>query len=469
MMALPERRVLGLTPFDQTIARVYINKVLVFPFPDANRQDEATRRLREGLAATTLKWPWVAGMVRPVASDKQKNLAELAYSVPASSVLRPDLFTVKRLEWSYSALSDAGVPPSVIDKHLLSPMPVYPTLNGTWPAFAMQANFIDGGLLLCMAFHHAVFDGSTGRLFFQAFGDAMRTGNLNPGIDHASLDRQLQISCGSVTDAFIAPSVEHLPVYDFTDRPRLARPSTPCVGRILTFTAAEVQRLKNEVSKLVSAEHGDKTFVSTNDCVCALIWTAVMTARRPRLSADAVAKFSFAVGTRAKIEPKLPATYTGNAMVNVVALAPIDDLQADAETGIIAPATLALAALEIRRALQSVDAAYVQSRLELFRRLPDPQAVDAAHKRAIDMPDSGLDCSSWRDQIAGIDFGIPGASPAPRWFRKTYSVTPGSCNILCRTGPDKEADWEVALVLSCEDMEKVCSAALLGPWLARVA
>ena len=175
----------------------------------------------------------------------------------------------------------------------------------------------------------------------------------------------------------------------------------------------------------------------------------------------------------------LPLTedYFGNGVVHVVATAKAHELFAgDASKNSIACGseipvnTVAEGALRMRRAVAEADSTYVHERLKTFSTLVDPGEVVRAYDVAIDNANTGIDFSSWRDQGADIDFNIPGTttSSVGTW-RKTWSPNEGAYNILPRKGGSKgNADWEVSLGLSVEDMDKVCSPAELGAWVTRI-
>ena len=124
----------------------------------------------------------------------------------------------------------------------------------------------------------------------------------------------------------------------------------------------------------------------------------------------------------------------------------------------------------MRQAVKGVDNVYVDERLKTFSTLSDPTEVSKAYTRAMDTSNTGIDFSSWRDQGAGIEFGIPGtATSSVGFWRKTWSPNDGAYNILPRKGGSKgDADWEISLGLSVTDMEKVCSQHELGSWVTRI-
>lgn len=263
---------------------------------------------------------------------------------------------------------------------------------------------------------------------------------------------------------YSAPRLEisDFPEYDFSSNDPTPLPN-PATARILTFQATKLKQLKAAVTARLSAL-GFQHHISTADCLGGLIWTSIARARQPRLSNDAILSYAIAVDIRSKTEPPLPPSYFGNAVVHALAVADLAELVTPSGPAIDMD-TIALAASRIRTALESVDDAYVHKRLALYAQVSDPTVIVQAFKRAIDMPNTGLDFSDWREQGADIEF-----SCEANWVRKTWSANEGAVNFLPRRGGrEGQADSEVLLALSGEDMDAVCSAAGgLVAWVSRV-
>lgn len=253
-----------------------------------------------------------------------------------------------------------------------------------------------------------------------------------------------------------------------------ARPATV---RILTFSASRMETLKAAVTQQLPHVAEIGAWVSTYDCLAALIWVAVVRARQHRLQPGTKVKFGMAVDIRTKTDPPLSIDYFGNAIVHTLTTSTVAELTntMDHDSGIdvetegdsaIDLRTIALAASSIRAAVLRVDKTYVQDRLHVFSKIVDPTLTAIAYKKALDMPNTGMDMSSWQDQGADLDFGIPGASKSPEFVRKTFSANEGACNILPRKGGSRSnADWEVLLGLNVADMEAACSKGELGAWI----
>ena len=471
-------QVVDLSPFDQVISRLYVHKLFCFPFPDPDRRPEAVERLEQALSATVLKWPFITGDVVSAESDTQRNAVQIQYTKPSPSNIKQDVLVVKTLSdtefpWTYQQLSEAGMPLSVLDKALLSStVPDWTKPGEAYPVLSIQASFIDSGLILCFAFHHAVADGGSFCTFLKNFAAAVKDPPSPDSVVETVVPKRLGFIKTPIRDV---SALESFPEYDYKNVPALPPSSGNITTRVLTFKATTIQWLEEAIKDELKNIPDGPTWVSNIAVVSGLIWVAVVRARQARLDPLVTTKMGIAVNIRSVMNPKLPEDYFGNAIVHTNATAKVSEfISSSAKTGFDKPpinaATVALAAGKMRRAVQGVDSAYVHERLKAYSAVSDPAEVVKAYTRAMDTSNTGIDFSSWRDQGAEIEFGIPGAGTSKvDWWRKTWSPNEGAYNILPRKGYGKGlADWEVSLGLSVEDMTELCSESELGPWLSRV-
>lgn len=466
----------ALSPFDQTIPRLYVHKLFCFPFPNPDQQAEAVENLEQALSATISRWPFITGSVSPTETAAQYNAVQLRYNTPAPGEIGKDLLTIKTLAtsefpWTYEQLCGAGVPPSAFDKGVLSIVPEWPKPDQTYPALAIQANFIEGGLILCFGFHHAVADGSSFCTFLKAFAAATKNPQVSDAGTVMPVDKRLSYALNAECDV---PALNSFAEYNSTNAPVRPKASEEVTTRIFTFSATTVQKLEETIKEHLKKNPTGATFVSNIACLSSLIWVAVVRARRSRLSLAETTKIGIAVNARSFMEPRLPEEYFGNVVVHMNATAKVHELLHDRDSPLedeatdssISTATLALAASRMRQATQNVDSKYVSERLKTFSALADPTETSRAYTRAMDTSNTGLDFSSWRDQGADVEFAIPGTGTlAVHYWRKAWSPNEGAYNILPRKGGSKgTADWEVSLGLSVEDMERVCLGGELGAW-----
>ncbi len=470
-----------LSPFDQTMVRVFIHKLFCFPFPDPTLQAEAVEKLEQALSATILRWPFITGFVSPDESAAQQNAVKLEYDPPLSGNVGDHIFTVRNLSapeyaWAYDQLAEAGMPLKPMDKDVFSAVPEWPAPGQAYPALSIQANFIEGGLILCFAFHHTVADGGSFVTFLKEFAaatkmptrhDSAQVMPVEPRVAYAPRDG-------------VVRNLESFPEYDYTTAPVHHDKYKEITTRILKFSAATVQKLEADIKAELKKNPDAPSFVSNIACLSGLIWIAVVRARynrmpHNRLPASETTKIGIAVNARGVMTPKLPEDYFGDAVVHTNATAKVYellDVGEDATHALqpISVVALALAASRMREAVSKVDAAYVSERLKTLSSVSDVAEPCLLYTQAMDTTHTGLDFSSWRDQGADIEFGIPGIGTSTvDFWRKAWSPNEGAYNILPRKGGSKgPADWEVSLGLSMEDMDRVCSDAELGGWTSRI-
>ena len=92
-------------------------------------------------------------------------------------------------------------------------MPEHPKAEEVSPALGVQVNFVDGGLVLCLAFHHSVFDGMSEKLFLEVHAKSVRN-VTNP--EHAKIDTEAFKSL-TMEDNIRMASLDRSSEHDFTE------------------------------------------------------------------------------------------------------------------------------------------------------------------------------------------------------------------------------------------------------------
>jgi trichothecene 3-O-acetyltransferase len=462
---------IALSPFDQTIPRLYVHKLFCFPFPDPNLRDIAVNALQQALSVAILKWPFIIGHVAPIPDDEFK--VKLEYRTPTAGEIGDHVLTVRDLSapewpWAYDQLAEAGMPGSAMNMDVLSILPEWPNPGETYPALNIQANFMEGGLILCFAFHHAVADGASFCTFLKAFANAIKQPLMPEKAMLAPVANRLKYD---EMNAFYGRPLDNFSEYNTKSAKERHPRYYEITNRILAFSPSTVQQLEQRINDELKENPAGPSFASNIACLSALIWITVVRARRARLQPHETTRMGIAVNVRSIMKPALPEDYFGNAVVHTNAFATVTELLDGDYAGNLAPIstiTLALAAARMRLAVQRVDAKYVTERFNTFTALADPTETSKAYATAMDIGYTGLDFSSWRDQGADIEFDIPGAGTSSvHFWRKAHSPNEGAYNILPRKGGSKgTADWEVSLGLGKPDMEAVCSE--LKAWTTKI-
>lgn len=498
--------------------------------------------------------------------EEDKKMLEIRYAVPPLDAALSDLnvaigaFTAR--VWSdftpYARLAARGMPPKVLDCRQLT-MREEGVIDTYLPALRVQANFIPGGLLLAVVDVHPAVDGVGGEMVVEELARCLR-----PGAETMAAEEEKRVgaAAGARDDndvgyiirrnnnnnnntrgrqsAIAAASLHHqqqltIPEFELPDPQPTAEVSDSISAgnpsaRILTIRTATITSLKAAVMAELQATAAPGAFVSTHDVLSALIWTATMRARAPRLlhqqederpnphDLPLLTRFCTPVSARAKpaATPLIPPTYPGNAVVFAFATMPLAELLllgdpssstaptatttitltrttttttttigehidststrtrvAQARTTASIPA-LAHAALAIRRAVAAVDGGFVQRRVEAWSGLEDPRELLAVLGEKMDLRESGVFVTSWVGFGADVEWCIPGVSAAAgngikaEWVRKPWCEGEGGVNVMPRRGGTRggEEDWEVLVRLGERDMERFLE--VLGGVVVRV-
>lgn len=286
--------------------KLYTQLSLCFPLNDTASKSQITTTLTQGLERLTASFPWVAGQV---VNNSPEGYRIAAYQktprlVVKDAKLQNDMPTM-------DALRQAKFSAQMLDEAVVAPMNTLAAGDeGPAPVLAVQANFIEHGLLLTFVTQHNVMD-MTGmaeviRLFSKACHDEpftpeeIRIGNLDrrnliPFLDDSYApgpELDYQIVKPAPTDS--APTE--------TD----AGPLSQCNWSYFLFSANSLNQLKSEA---LGSLAGTSKFASTDDVLSSFIWQGVTKARLPRLTPSQNTTFARAIDPRRYLD--IPATYPG--------------------------------------------------------------------------------------------------------------------------------------------------------------
>lgn len=494
----PLRPLVLLTAVDQTMPSTYLRFLYIFPFPNHSARSFAAKYLQNRLQATIETWPILAGRVLPSASGTYYIAIE--YDNPPPKITRteedqnlnPKMFKQNVLDaskgWNlhyrdvdFQNFDFQNFEAESRDPTIFSQFPHHSAPGQSCPAMGLQANWLDGGLILCFAFHHAVADGYGIKQILERFAGRPFGGK---GL---GLTRPLASEWGCPSSPVIIQPVQ----YDFRRYEPMALPNEEQqthVSKTLRFTKASVDCLKMGVGLyLMMVPEGR---ISETDCLSAMIWICVMRSRWSRrrrvtqrgkkgvqeLRAHEVSCFNMTVNARKELYQPVPDDYIGNCHVVTTAAARVDELLAGSGKDM---EKIALIAIRIRYAIFAANADYVHQHCSwlgficthtnehffpdasYFERMPQWAIAGestAARDRALSPARTGLDCNSWADLPTNLDFGIPNVtSPrgVPEWVLKPWSTGPGTVDILPRKSVMGGAggDWNVLLRLTKADMD----------------
>lgn len=228
------------------------------------------------------------------------------------------------------------------------------------PVMVAQANFIKGGLLLTIAFHHSAGDATALETILSNWAQntaaVANDSNAFTSYDAQSNDRSslMQGTPPASMDGFpeyVLKPNEKQQTYSTDDKapPSAAFQLPPMACHIFYFSGAKLADLKREAAAY-----------STNDALCAFLWCQMTAARNPSsASSDIEGKVSalcYAVNIRGRTNPPLPPTYLGNGSIaSMTDRLPVSELLATAPEGDASANTtggLKQASVAIRTSLQ---------------------------------------------------------------------------------------------------------------------
>jgi hypothetical protein len=461
-------RVIQLSPIDQIQPRGYIRLILCFPLNDSASTSLLSHSLDIALNTTLYYWPIFGGTVALSTDCQQLGRLEVRYSTPPSHVkFHLKHLTLEEFPHTYGGLDKAGMPLSPLDENLLCSVPAAPQSADPVPAVLAQANFISGGLLMSICLHHAVTDGKGAFLFISALADACRSGfkATIPRMDPTSYLR-----AGIFHDSLGGPPDLHIAYKSIEQASATANGASSedseviYTNRLFTFSNASLKQLKQTVIDQLLDPIND--WVSTNDCLGALLWTTIARAQLPNLHNPKTSSIAVAVDVRGRARPPLSPTYAGSAVVHSIATSEISALTSSDGPS---PSQLAPLALSIRKSLHAVDSEHICQTVSLSKAFHDVRdfgfKIVPIHAHGAD-----LILTSWRDfPYYELDFGDLGK---PQWARKPWSRHAASIVVLPRDESiDKDSDEkgiEVVLLLREDDMHRLVGDLEFMKWVRRV-
>ncbi|KAK3304872.1 uncharacterized protein B0T15DRAFT_537893 [Chaetomium strumarium] len=250
----------------------------------------------------------------------------------------------------------AGVPIGKLDGKVLTPWPGLPQphgLAGPVPVIAVQANFIQGGLILILSSHHTMIDGTANFQLVKLLTTLLR-GDEIPAADLQQANRDRSRLIDLIPPSQPVKDHSHLrcpPGYQVVFP---TRPPTWCYFKV---PVASLSKL----AKTVTAQDPDRP-VTEDDVLHAFYWQRLCAVRLSRgMSADTVSKMSRAIDGRTALG--IPASYMGALVCSAITRLPV---------GQVASLTLGQTARVLRRELSQANTAWaVRSFATFIAREPD--------------------------------------------------------------------------------------------------
>ncbi|KAF5963126.1 trichothecene 3-o-acetyltransferase [Fusarium coicis] len=379
--------------------------ILGFKLLPETPRDAVTDALEKALRGLTHQINWLDGQV----AEKDGILLPVPWPKdgPQNQILRRK--DCDRVLPAMDDLIRRGVPISELDANIVSPFPGLNAghrLEPPVPIIRLQANFISGGVLLTMCFHHIVMDGTAAFQFIRHLACALEGKQISPtDLVQANRDR------GSVV-RLLSPGE---PIKDYTDLrrpPGFAYPpvsSTPawCYFRLPT---AALKALMTMARTQLSASTSPNSLLSENDVICAFCWQRISTVRLSTQNPGTVSKFSRAIDGR--LAGGIPLGYMGHMVYHANLRLPLQH---------IASSSLGDIAFRLRKALDSSNNEWtLRSYATFIARQPDKSLLLYGGKTN---PNTDLGATS---ALAGDDLRQTtfGALLGPSCFLRRPKTTP---------------------------------------------
>ncbi|KAJ5297114.1 uncharacterized protein N7443_008007 [Penicillium atrosanguineum] len=395
---MTEQNILDVQGQQPGLYKLYTQLCCVFPVAETSSQDAIISTLRSGMDRLRDSFPWLAGeVVNEDASDGNTGVYRIT---PSDSIP----LVVQDLQDDASAptmetLRKAGYPCSMLDENIFAPGLTLnlPTNFGLAAesafVFAIQANFIAGGLVLTSMSQHNVMDMTGQAQILDWLSKACYS--LPFTEEEVSLGNPDRTRAISLLDEPYEPGPELAPQM----LPQLEEPAGDLASSqllkstwaYLKFSALSLDELKSLATSTLP--YG---FVSTDDTICAFLWKCISRARIPRLQPGAKSTFARAVDVRQHVG--LPATYPGMLQNMTYSTNTLQDL---------GDTPLGTTAAELRAKLTSKDrdlAYATRSLLTYISRSKDK--TKTSPMASVDMS-SGIALSSWSKINAyDLDFNL---------------------------------------------------------------
>ncbi|RAL00831.1 uncharacterized protein BO80DRAFT_425232 [Aspergillus ibericus CBS 121593] len=393
------------TPLELIGPKGYIRYVFTFPLANDYNLEEVAGVLKAGYTAATQRLPVIASEAIPDPNARQGGVMKLQKVDESKDEavlvndMRTDAFP------SYADLRAQHFPVAAFDADTLCRGDVWPTPGEPLPISLIQANFIQGGLILAWNILHMAGDGTSFQIWMQVWAEECRRAQ---GLDIGESDV--------------------LPPVIFEDRERTMRssgrnpgrpedhpeyivlPVTPPAGippkmlsknhraQVFYFSPEALSALKAEASPANATEPTEVSWVSTNDALSALLWRTVMAVQWPleQLEGDPVSLFNIALNGRLRTDPPVHPDTLGCFLEYIGVSMPVRKM--------LGSASLADLAALIRQELQRLDGQFTDDVITLIEGLDDIRKIFPAS--LVDLPGFNCMLSSWIGfKLYDIDWG----------------------------------------------------------------
>lgn len=487
--------VFSLSSIDQSSIRVYIRYALCYPCDGDNASvTKITDRLTSALKRGVSYMPILAGKVYPVpaqadsadsrrhslveystrqypltvqrratvvqdASNEQRGRLEVRVTLDEVNAFKPTFKTLGKDEFphDFATLSQAGMPPNALIGDAFTPLPDKPEdSDGGSPVFAMQANFISGGVIVAIYLHHSVagVQGLVALLRCMSVSEEVLPGRPDLTTDEIrgeALEQSRLRDRLSGARGYQANLDEH-PIYKPLIDSNAATKVAPIQAgeptcKVLAFSLRMLDAardLANERHQEINADPVSR--ISRFDCMISILWKTLSRARWPFGAAieGQTSALVIPISIRKRLEPGLDGSYYGNCDVFSYTQSTISRLSVPLDI-----IEISNTALSVRRGFSSLTEARVRSAIAIINECEDVRSVNHP---CIDSR-SDVFMTNWTDIPVREDTTLGMGIGAALWARKLSSEHSNyDCVLLPLSG---DHAWEVMVSLPEPEMKRL--------------
>lgn len=455
------QHVIHLSSIEHCMPRSYIRICLAYRLPSMDMLSEAHTKLNNFVRKTVDAKPYLSGFVVPVKEpNKQVGAVQIQFS-DRDFLEYPDVrvrhFNRQEVPYSYDQLNEMGMPPSVLKPDLVSALTESADEDRA-PVFRVQANVVEGGLIVSVYLHHCISDGTGFGLLTSGsvLNDDFTFKRHLEGNGHSMPSLSMRLDAFARHKSIVRQELSYSSANQINDRHLKCKAIKPVGeldegnkvkgrGCIMSIPMEKLAGLKAALDA-----HTDGNFITQHDALLALVWHSMTRARIPSLASEppvTESKLLIPVNIRNKLKKPLSESYFGAAIDFASAKMQLSHLANSSE------GALARSAIVIRDAINNVNEPYIRQAIALAR-YADPK-IDVRDLQASNMNRSGgadMYITSWeklRCYEATFEMGLG----RPDWIRKPWSKDPGSCIVLPRD--ERKAYLEVVIQMTGGDMARL--------------
>ena len=444
-----------LSSIDQVQERSYIRCGLCFPC-DNNDGVVIGARLRIGALRAVSKLPILAGTVLLDKQATQQGRALVSVTLDQLQGFDPVVKCIGLEDYphTFESLARSGFPPAMLDVKALTPPTAGTAGKADTPAFIVQGNIIEGGIIVTLYLHHSVGDIQSLFAIMRPMSDLLPTRRVTEAdleADALHHSRFTKCLCSSVLDPIpvvvdaIAEDVNAAGSDDVTELSDLTQGVDHC--RVFAIKLNMIGQTTELINSRYHDAHEDNAVrLARFDCLAVILWKALTRAAWPNGSSEIeqLCTLTIPVDFRDQMAPPLDDEFYGNTVLAAKSFSSIARLSMPYElsnlahtAGLVEAARTAVTGVSARRAITAIDA-----------------IADLSHSHCVDQNKAcNLAITSWLDlDTAHADLGM--SLGKPQSCRQLGKARSGmQCTVLPVT--QDPGCWEVHVQAGRDIMDRL--------------